>query len=133
MSKIMYYGTFAISVNPHNRNYVVFLFNTAKVRAFVFVCDVPHPYSLYKFLWCLQMNVPKYQQVLQCLFAYYNKFSQKDDENYVDILYPLKLRRFRTMLLTSSKYKFSLFHLFNFLTYVHCFPQNPYLQEQRIF
>ena len=84
----------------------LFYFNTAKVQVFVFAYGVFRPYSLYKFLLYLLMNVLKYQQVLRCLSASYNKFSQKDDENCVGTLYPLKLRRFRTMPLTSSIYGF---------------------------
>ena len=84
----------------------LFYFNTAIIRASVFVCDALRLCSLCKFLLYSRRNVLKYQQVLQCLFAGYNKFSQKDDENYEGTPYPLKLRRFRTMLLTSSIYGF---------------------------
>ena len=83
-----------------------FYFSTAKVQVSEFAYGVLRPYSSCKFLLYLQMNVLKCQQVLQCLSASYNKFVQKDDENYADILCPLKLRQFRTMLLTSSIYGF---------------------------
>ena len=83
-----------------------FYFNIAKAQVSAFAYGAPRPYSLCKFLLYLLMSAPKYRQALRCLSASHNKFVQKGDENYGDILYPLKLRRFRITLLTFSIYGF---------------------------
>ena len=68
----------------------IFLFNTAKVLIFVFVCGRYRRFQRYIYGWFQCWNDPKYPQVSQYLFAESNKSLQTNGGNCAEKLYFLR-------------------------------------------